>query len=131
MQEKHNESTPNRPFGERPIDALMIVIDLEAYMQQIKAEDAWLKNDRNAITVFKTDVMRHVLVALHKNAVLNKDAAEGVMSLQLMEGRLNCKVADEGCELTKGQIITVAEGMPYDISATEESCFLLTMSAPL
>lgn len=130
-QEKYNDSTRNRPFGERPIDAPMITIDVEAYIQQIKSEEAWQKSDRNAITVFKTDTMRHVLVALHIDAVLSKEAAEGVMSVHVLQGLLNCKAGNQQAAVGTAQIITIAEGVPYEIKATEESCFLLTMSAPL
>jgi quercetin dioxygenase-like cupin family protein len=124
MQEKYNDSTRNRPFGER-------TIDIAAYIQQLKSEEAWTKNDRNAITVFKTDAMRHVLVALHNGATMSKEAAEGVMSLQVLEGRLSCRAADQQAQLAQGQIVTIAEGVSYEIRANEESCFLLTMSAPL
>jgi hypothetical protein len=129
IQEKYNDSTPNRPWGERPLDAAMIVIDIPAFVQQIKSEEAWLKNDRNAITVFKTDHLRKVIVALHKDAIMAKPLAEGVMTIQIFEGRIRCHSEDQTIDVFKHQILTIHEGMPYEIKAIEETSFLLTMTA--
>lgn len=53
MEEKSNESTAQRPDGERMIDAALISIDLPLYMAQIKEESSWKDGKRNAITVLK------------------------------------------------------------------------------
>ena len=64
MEEKFNESTINRPEGDRLLDAPFVIADLNAYIKQITEEDAWFKNDRNAITIFKGDHVTVVLIAL-------------------------------------------------------------------
>ena len=128
MQERHNEATLNRPFGDRTIDAPMVQIDLHAYTQQIKAEDAWQKNDRNAITVFKTGSMQMVLVALHKGAELLPQLSESVLCVQVMEGHIHFITDGATNEVKEGHIITLHENLTYNIVAVEESTFLLTMS---
>lgn len=130
MIDHFNEATRNRPEGDRPLDAAAIVIDLPSYVQQIKDEDAWQKNDRNAITVFKSEMIRHVVVALHPEAVLQKPAAEGVMTIQILLGRLQAQAGDLATTISSGQIITVAEKTPYHFKALEETSFLLTMGNP-
>lgn len=48
MKEKSNESTPQRPEGERAIDAALVSLDLTHYMEEIKKESTWKDSDRNA-----------------------------------------------------------------------------------
>lgn len=55
MEEKHNYATPQRPEGARPLDAAIIPIQLPKYIVQLKTEEAYHKNGKNAITVFKSD----------------------------------------------------------------------------
>ena len=49
------EATYNRPEGDREIDSPVLLIDIPDLIEQIKDENAWKENDRNAITVFKTE----------------------------------------------------------------------------
>ena len=128
MQEKYNEATHNRPHGDRQLDAPMVKIDLHAYTQQIKDENAWHKNDRNAITVFKSDNMHIVLVAMHKGAELLPQVADSVLCVQVLEGHINFIVDDTRNEIREGHIISLHENIGYNIVAIEESTFLLTMS---
>ena len=72
MDEKFNKATTQRPQGNRVMDAPLVTIDLRSFTKQIRDEKAWKESDRNAITVFKTDGMRIVLIALHKDAEMVK-----------------------------------------------------------
>jgi len=128
MQERHNDATYNRPYGERPIDAPVVKIDLHAYTQQIKDENAWRKNDRNAITVFKTPKMHIVLIALHKHAELLPQVSESVICVQVLDGHISFITDGARNEVKAGNIITLHENISYNIVAEEESTFLLTMS---
>lgn len=130
MDTKYNESTRNRPWGERPIDAPLVPIDLHAYMQEIMQEEAWQKNDRNAITVFKTDKVTIVLVALHKDAEVKPGNMEsdGIINLQVLEGRVFFDVVKERLEINRGQMVVLHEHIPYSITALEETMCLLTFT---
>jgi len=68
MEEKFNEATQQRPEGDRVMDAAIVTIDLPSFIEKIKQESPWKDKDRNAITVFKTNGMRIVLIALHAGA---------------------------------------------------------------
>lgn len=128
MTEKHNDATLNRPQGARTIDAPGVVIDLQAFIGQIKNEDAWQKNDRNSITVFKTDDMRIVLGGLHKDAELPPHKAEGIMSIQVLEGVLEVNTDELSVSLSTGQMIAIHKGCNYRAIAIAETIYLLTMS---
>lgn len=128
MEQKFNEATPNRPEGDRTMDAPLVFIDLPDFMKQIKAEEAWHKSDKNAITVFKTDKMRIVLIALHPHAELKPHKADGIISVQVLEGTIKFSTDQQSYELKKGQIVTLHENIMHQVMALEESMFLLTMN---
>ena len=131
MDEKYNEATAQRPQGDRTVDAPLISIDLGSFIEQIRNEKTWEDSDRNAITVFKTNGMRIVLIALHKNAELARHTANGIISVQVLEGQMIFTTDQQSVELSKGQLLTLHQGIPHSIVAIEETVFLLTLTTTL
>jgi len=127
MEEKKNQATPQRPEGDRTVDAALVSIDLKKFISQIKSEPAWFNGVRNAITVFKSDHLRLVLIALHKDAELPRHTADGMISVQLLEGCVAFGTDDEVSTLKTGQLVTLHKNIPHHVKAIEESVFLLTM----
>ncbi len=128
MSDRHNDVTLSRPEGDRDIDANLIKMDLKQYISQIKSEEAWLNKDRNAITLYKTDTMRMVLLALHQGAVLKEHTAPGNISVQVLEGHISFKAEGYEEKVVEGQIVTLHAKIPHSVTAHEESVFLLTIS---
>jgi quercetin dioxygenase-like cupin family protein len=128
MKEKANETTPQRTEEKRVIHAPMLEMDLNASIDQIKGEAAWLNNDRNALTIFKSDTMRIVLMALRESAELKPHKANGVISVQVLKGKINFMTEQQSAELGKGQMIALEENIVHSVKALEESFFLLTLS---
>lgn len=128
MEEKMNESTPQRPEGERMVNAPLVSIDLPRFMEQIKKEIAWLNGPRNAITVFKSDYLRIVLIALHSGAELPTHTADGMISVQVLQGKLRFGTEAESVQLEKGEMVALHKGIPHSVLAMEESMFLLTLA---
>ena len=131
MDDKFNDATKQRPQGERIMDAALVTIDLCSFTKQIKEEHAWKDSDRNAITVFKTDGMRIVLVALHKDAEMKKHTANGMISVQVLEGQVLFTTSEQTVELSKGQMLTLHKGIPHSVLAKAETVFLLTLTTTL
>ena len=131
MNEKYNESTPQRPTGDRSIDAALVTIDLPLFAEQIKQESSWKDSDRNAITVFKTNGLRIVLIALHQGAEMARHTAGGIISLQVLEGELQFNTDTQSVELNKGQMLTLHERIPHSVRAIKETTFLLTLTTAL
>ena len=130
MEVKQNESTINRPWGERPLDAPLVPVDLHAFTQQLMQEEAWQRNERNSITVFKSDDFTVVLIALHKDTETRPATVDGTgcMSLQVLEGSIKFKTEVETLEFNRGQMVMLHEHIPFSITAAEESVCLLTMA---
>ena len=128
---KFNDATKQRPQGERTMDAPLVTIDLRSFTKQIKDEKAWKDSDRNAITVFKTNGMRIVLIALHKNAEMIKHTADGLISVQVLEGQMIFTTDEQSIELGKGQMLALHKGIAHSVVAKEETVFLLTLTTSL
>ena len=128
MENKFNEATPQRPEGERPLDAPMVIMDLPSFVEQIKQEPSWKDSDRNSITIFKTDGMRIVMIALHEGAELKTHSAAGVISVQVLEGQMRFTTEKQTAELNKGQMLALHEGIAHSVFANMETVFLLTLA---
>lgn len=127
MKEKYIEATFNRPEGDRPLDAEVLLIDISSFCDQIKNEKTWKKNDRNSITVFKTDKLRIVLVAMHADAEMHTQHPENILSLLVIEGTVKLSTKQKSVEIKKGQLLVLQEHLPYSLQASEETTFLLTI----
>lgn len=110
------------------IDAPVVAIDLPAYIKQIREEEAWKKYDRNSITVFKSADLRIVLGGLHSGAEMIPHTAEGMMSIQVLEGELNINTDYSDTRLQTGHVLAIHKGTTYSVKAANESIYLLTMS---
>lgn len=131
MEEKSNEATTQRPQGDRIIDAPLVTIDLRSFNEQIRNEKPWKDRNRNSITVFKTNGLRILLIALHKNAEMTKHTASGMISLQVLEGQLLFTTEEQSVELSSGQMVALHAGVPHSVLAKEETIFLLTLTTTL
>jgi len=128
IERKANEATALRPEGDRELNAPMITMDLSALTVQIKQEKSYSTSDRNAITIFKSEGMRIVLMALHKGAELKTHKAPGVISVQVLEGQISFSTEAETKERSTGQMLALNAGIPHSVIAREASVFLLTLS---
>jgi quercetin dioxygenase-like cupin family protein len=131
MEEKFNDATKQRPEGDRLMDAGMVTIDILTFIEQIKHESTWKDKDRNAITVFKTNGMRIVLIALHEGAEMKTHSAEGIISIQVIDGRMKFYTSNQSVELGKGQMLALHKGIPHSVLAIKETIFLLTLTTTL
>ncbi|MBF9254138.1 cupin domain-containing protein [Pontibacter sp. 172403-2] len=128
LGEKYNQATPQRPAGDRPLNAPLVEMNLNAFRQQIKQEKAWQSSDRNAITLFKSEGMRVVLVALHEGAEMKTHTAPGTISVQVLEGQIRFSTEQQVAEMSVGQMLTLQPGIPHSVLARQESVFLLTLA---
>jgi len=130
MEEKNNEATPQRATGHL-LDAQLVPINIPLFIEQIKQEPTWKDSDRNTITVFKTNGLRIVLIALHAGAEMVKHTANGHISVQVLEGQMKFTTDHQSVELSKGQMLALHERIPHSVLAIKESVFLLTLTTTL
>jgi len=125
---KSNDSTPLRPEGERELDAPMVTMDLFSLTKHIKGEAAYIGGDCNAITIFKSEGMRIVLIAIHEGAEMKTHKAPGIISVQVLEGQIAFKTEKTTITRTAGQLLALHAGIAHSVVAIKESVFLLTLS---
>lgn len=126
MEIKFNEATPKRPMGGRILDAPFVFIDLPNYIRQLQYKEEWDNKDRNSITVFKSDELTTVLICIKEAAVIGSNSIDGLMSVQVLEGKIKMQVETETVELLKGQVINLHAFIQHSIEAMEESILLIT-----
>lgn len=129
--EKYIEATVLRPLGDRRIDAPLVTIDLFPFIEQIRKEKKWKDTDRNAITVFKANGLRIVLIALRKGAEMIKHKADGLISIQVLEGKMQVNTDEQSVKLGTGQMLALHEGIPHSLRAKKKTIFLLTLTNAL
>ncbi|MEO6883843.1 MAG: cupin domain-containing protein [Bacteroidia bacterium] len=128
MENKSNDATSQRPEGNRVLNAQLVEMNLYKFIEQIKAETTWTNSDRNSVTIFKSETMRIVLMGLHENAELKPHKANGVISVQVLEGKINFITEQQSSLIEKGQMIALQENNTHSVIALTESFFLLTLS---
>ena len=126
---KYTEATYNRPDGERVIDASYVLADVNIATMQLVNEDAWEKNDRNGITLFKTDDVTSVLICLQAGADTTENTVNGTVIIQVIEGEVSVSLKDDVFTLATGQMILVHENVKHGIRAVDDSVILLTNHA--
>lgn len=126
MDTKYNASTDLRPEGERILDAPLVQVDIPNFIRQIRSENAWHNSDRNAMTVYKTEGVSVVLIALHEKALIAKHTAAGVINVQVLEGEIRFSTDEQDVLLKKGQLLALHKRVPHSVLAIQESVFMLT-----
>ena len=127
MDNKRNEATLNRPEGDRVINAPYVFGDIDEAIRQLKEEDAWAKNDRNAITLFKGDDVTIVLTCLHEKARIDNNSVDGIFTVQLMDGRINIQSPDGDIQMKPNQFVSFHRRVDHSIEAIDDATLLLTI----
>jgi hypothetical protein len=129
MELKHNNATPQRPEGARMLDAGIIPINIPKYIAQIKEEEAYHKNGKNAITVYKSATVTITIVALREGESIRpgSEENEAQMSLQVITGNLFFESLGNEATLSDGELITLHQLLSFKAKALSESICLLTM----
>ncbi|GGB77678.1 hypothetical protein [Dyadobacter sediminis] len=126
MDFKSNQSTENRPDGDRILDAPYVFTDIPMYLDQLKTERSWSKNDRNAITVYKSDNVTMVLSALKADAVVSNHSIDEGLNVQVISGELKIETEGRTFYATPGQMMTFHAGISHALTAVSDSEIMIT-----
>lgn len=126
MENKRNEATLNRPEGDRVLDAPYVFVNIPEFVRQLKSEEAWQKNDRNGITVFKTENVAMVLTCLRARAILKDNLVDGIFTIHVIEGIVRVKSPDGDVDMQANQITVFHHLVDHSIEALMDSVVLLT-----
>ena len=129
MENKRNEATLNRPEGDRVLDVPYVFVNIPEFIRQLKSEEAWQKNDRNGITVFKTGRVTTVLTCLHAKAILKNNLVDGIFTVYVLEGIVRVKTPDGDVDMQANQIMAFHQLVDHSIEAMMDSVILFTNNA--
>jgi quercetin dioxygenase-like cupin family protein len=123
---KSNEATHNRPQGDRVLDAPYVMADLDERIDQLKREDAWKKGDRNGITLVKNEKMTIVLTCLRKDAKIRDSQLDGILTIEVLEGKITLTTEADRLEIKERGLITLRANISHSILALKKTTLLLT-----
>jgi quercetin dioxygenase-like cupin family protein len=103
--------------------------DLPAEIARLKAEPTWSAG-HSARTIIKYDDLRVVLLAMNAGHKMAEHKAEGRISVHVLSGHIAFRTAERTFDLRAGGLIALDRGVPHDVTALEESAFLLTIAWP-
>ncbi len=69
-----------------------------------------------------------MLIALHEGAEMTRHLADGIISVQVLEGHMQFNTDGKSVELNDGQMLALHEGIPHRVLALKETTFLLTLT---
>lgn len=117
-----------QPLGERILDAPLHKISINSFLNQIKKDKSWKDNDRNALTILKTNSMRIVLYAIRKGAEMVKQKKDGKITVQVLEGKMLFTSLGQSVKLGKSQMLVLDESADYSLQAKRKTFFILTFT---
>jgi len=126
MENKRNEATLNRPEGDRVLDAPYVFINIPDFIRQLKSEEAWQKNDRNGITVFKSNRVTMVVTCLRSRAIMHDVLVDGIFTIQVLEGVVRVRTPDGEVDMQANQVMTFHQLVDHSIEAMMDSVLLFT-----
>ncbi|MCC7351455.1 MAG: cupin domain-containing protein [Phycisphaerales bacterium] len=103
------------------------LIDIHQVAQRLSAEPLQGKRMHRQETIYKHSSATIALFIFEQGANLPEHVAEGVVSVQVLQGKLRMNVQGQSNELSAGQILVLAPGVKHDASALEPSQMLLTV----
>ena len=106
----------------------ILTFDLAAESAQLRFERGYREGERNANTLVKADNFRILLAALHTGARLEEHLAAGWVAIQTISGQLRLQVGGETMDLPAGHLLALAPDTAHDVTALEDSVFLLTLA---
>ena len=95
------------------------IIDVQPYKERLPAAFS--------TAIFRTDKLELIRTVLHAGKALPEHQVEGEMTIQCLEGRLAITAHDREQILRQGEMVFLAAGVPYALSAPEDASALLTI----
>ncbi|MEJ7843229.1 MAG: hypothetical protein WKF95_15800 [Rubrobacter sp.] len=121
-------STRPHPESERPLHGPLQSFDLEQEVARLRAERAWRKGKRNAITLRKGEGMNVVLLVMKAGDRLEEHTAPGPFSLSVREGRVRFSTAEEVVEAGPETLLACDAGIRHTVEALGDAVCLLTVA---
>ena len=108
----------------------LVLVDIGAEGVALLTEPQWTDGDRNSQTLFKADTLRIVLTALRAGAVMQNEDPDESVAVQPLQGEIAVRVGSQDIPARNGELVCVGGGDPWEVRASADSLFLLTVGRP-
>jgi len=129
-QTKTSEELSTREQELADLTAPLLTFNLEKEIERLRREEHWLKDGRISQTLVKYSDFRIVLILMQAGTVMREHKADARISIHGLSGRLMVQLPEKTVELSTGDLLVLEKCLPHDVSAVEESAFLLSISWP-
>jgi quercetin dioxygenase-like cupin family protein len=116
------------PSIQRPLSGDVLVFEIDEERERAADPELLERSGRNARTLLKDGSLRVTLVVLGAGGELAEHEAAGPITIQVIEGRIRFRAADDEHDLIAGQLLAAGAGVRHQIRSTDGASFLLTVS---
>jgi quercetin dioxygenase-like cupin family protein len=103
------------------------VLDLNRTLRELRAEMRPARHGHRQMTIFHHLPITQVLFAFEPGGELADHAANGLVTIHALEGRLTVQAAEHTHELDVGMIVVLNPNVRHSVRAGEASAMLLTV----
>jgi quercetin dioxygenase-like cupin family protein len=102
-------------------------LDLGKALRQLRAEPHRSEHGHRHVTIFHRKPVAHVLFAFEPDGFLADHSANGLVTIQALEGHLTVDAAGAVHELESGMLVILQPGVSHSVRASATSAMLLTV----
>lgn len=126
MNETTNPTRPRSHPNER-FAAPQHLLDLTQSIEKLRAEAREGQHGHRQMTLFHRAPVTLVLFAFEKDGELADHAANGLVTIQVLDGALAVQAEEQNHELRSGNALVLDPNVRHSVRALEPSAMLLTV----
>lgn len=130
LRSKTSEELTEKERELAALTAPLLTFNLEKEIERLRREEHWLKDGRISETLVKYSDFRIVLILMQAGTLMQEHKADARISIHGLRGRLMVQLPEKSVEVSAGDLLVLEKCLPHDVSAVEESAFLLSISWP-
>ncbi len=122
---------PGERLREKPEErfaAPQHMFDLHAMLKALRAEPHPAQHGRRQETIYHHEAVTLILFSFEEGGSLPDHQANGTVTIQALEGRLQVQAGEEAYTLQPGNMVLLAPNIRHSVTATEQSALLVTVS---
>jgi hypothetical protein len=131
MERETIDVRPELSVENEILDDSFISYDLPNLVQKMKRNQSWMKEELFSMILLNEPEKQISLAAMHPNTFIKSFQSNESITLQLYKGKLRFHTRKDSVALEKGQTLTLYEKIKYNMSTTEETILLLTITKNL
>lgn len=112
----------------RSTNCKTLAFDLPSLIANMKQSYKWLSGELKAMILLKNSERQVILTAMHPGTEIESFQANDSVTFEIIEGTLKFHIRKDKITLKKGQLMTLDEKIKYQLTTSEETVFLLTIS---